>query len=105
MAQFDIYRNPIEEAREQYPYLLDIQSNLLNTLRTRAVVPLARNRQLPATQSGRLTPELIVNSQRLYMMTPNLVAVDLSELGRVVASLSEHRFDIIAAMDYLISGV
>ena len=39
MAQFDIHRNTAARA-EDFPYLLDIQSDLLDRLGTRLVVPL-----------------------------------------------------------------
>jgi len=39
--QFDIYRNPSSRMREQYPFVVDVQSDLLGSLATRMVVPLA----------------------------------------------------------------
>jgi toxin CcdB len=104
MAQFDVYRNPDEQDRSFVPYLLDIQSHLLENLRTRVVVPLAKQRISPAAQTTRFTPSFIVASQSVFMLTPNLYPIDTLQLGRVVTNLSEYRHDIIAAMDYLISG-
>ena len=40
MAQFKAYENPNKATRKTYPYLLDIQSNLLDDLRTTVVIPL-----------------------------------------------------------------
>jgi len=40
MAQFDVYRNAHPATRARVPYLLDVQSDLLETLATRVVVPL-----------------------------------------------------------------
>ena len=39
MAQFDVYRNPNAASRARIPYLLDVQSGLLDPLATRIVVP------------------------------------------------------------------
>lgn len=39
MARFDVYANPGEHARTT-PYLLDVQSDLLDGLESRVVVPL-----------------------------------------------------------------
>jgi toxin CcdB len=105
MAQFDVYRNPDEIDRAFVPYLMDIQSHLLDNLRTRVVVPLAKQRITPAAQASRFTPGFTVSGQSVFMLTPNLYPIDTAELGRVVTNLSERRHDIIAAMDYLISGV
>ena len=42
MAQFDVYRNPNPATRARIPYLLDVQSDLLEPLATRVVVPLCK---------------------------------------------------------------
>ena len=33
MAQFDVYPNPVEEMRDSHPYVVQIQSAFLNTVR------------------------------------------------------------------------
>ena len=40
MAQFNAYENPSKASKRAYPYLLDIQSNLLEDLSTTIVIPL-----------------------------------------------------------------
>ncbi|MDO8318030.1 CcdB family protein [Rhodoferax sp.] len=39
--QFDVYANPSPRMRDVYPYVVDVQSDLLSALATRMVVPLA----------------------------------------------------------------
>jgi len=41
MAQFDVCTNPNPASAKRIPYLLDVQSDLLSSLATRVVVPLA----------------------------------------------------------------
>jgi len=48
MPRFDVYRNNGEHA-EVTPYLLDVQSDLLQGLETRIVVPLRRRDRFPVT--------------------------------------------------------
>ena len=36
MAQFDVYRNPNPKTSSEIPYLLDIQTDLLDNLATRS---------------------------------------------------------------------
>jgi toxin CcdB len=51
MAQFTLYRNANRQTQGRYPFLLDIQSDFLNELKTRLVVPvikLAERNPLPA---------------------------------------------------------
>ena len=42
MAQFDVYENPNSESKEIYPFLLNVQADLLGVLDTTVVVPLCR---------------------------------------------------------------
>ena len=38
--QFDVYLNPSLRMSDQYPFVVDIQSDLLSALATRLVIPL-----------------------------------------------------------------
>jgi len=51
MAQFDVHRNLDARSRNTFPYLLDVQTGLLDVLSTRVVVPL----HLRPWQANRLT--------------------------------------------------
>ena len=42
VAQYDIYPNPSARSRDEIPYVVDVQSDLLAELRTRLVMPLSR---------------------------------------------------------------
>ena len=39
--QFDVYHNKNAASKGRFPYLLDVQTELLDSLETRVVVPLA----------------------------------------------------------------
>jgi len=41
MAQFDVHRNRDVHTRDLFPYLLDVQTDMLDRLATRVVAPLA----------------------------------------------------------------
>ena len=41
MAQFDVYANPSESAAHGIPYVVVVQSDLLDALATRMTIPLA----------------------------------------------------------------
>ena len=41
MAQFRVYENSNRATKQRIPYLLDIQSDLLDDLQTTVVIPLA----------------------------------------------------------------
>ncbi len=40
MAQYTVYENPSRASRKTFPFLLDIQADLLSDLRTTVVIPL-----------------------------------------------------------------
>ena len=53
----------------------------------------------------KLTPILAVQDQQYCMMTPQLAGINKRELGTEVEILTAHQHDIIAAIDFLLSGV
>lgn len=103
MSQFLVYRNPNKQTRSQVPYLLDLQAELLGGLNTRVVAPL-----LPASRARparHLNPVFEVEGRAVVLSTAELAGVPLAALGEEVASLREHRDEIIAALDFLFTGV
>jgi toxin CcdB len=105
MAQFDVYRNTNPASRARIPYLLDIQSDLLDSLATRVVVPLCKPGMLKGRLAERLNPVFEVEGRELAMLTPELAGVPAKALGAPVASLSDQRGAIVAALDLLITGI
>lgn len=105
MAQFSVYRNQNAATREQFPYLLNVQNDLLDTMQTCVVVPLASVTKIGYHAMSRLTPMLSVQANQYLMMTPQLAGIAKRELGEEVESLAEARLEIIAAIDFLLSGV
>ncbi|HLO77924.1 MAG TPA: CcdB family protein [Magnetospirillum sp.] len=103
MAQFDVYRNPVG-AMVNVPFVVDVQSDHLARMPTRVVVPLGRpDALLQAVR--RLNPVLDVDGESLILITEQASALPARVLGRKVASLAEHRNDIIAALDLLFNGI
>jgi toxin CcdB len=103
MAQFDVYENANPETKQTIPYLLDVQTELLGNLSTRAVVPL-----ITASAMGKaakyLNPQFKINKTAVVMSTAELAGVTVHILGEKVCSLKEQRNEIIAALDFLFTG-
>lgn len=104
MARFDVYPNPGAHASST-PYLLDVQSDLLDGLESRVVIPLRSldhfaKVQLPA----RLTPVLNIQGQDFLLETPKMGAVPLRVLKTPVGSLLVEQARITAALDFLFQG-
>lgn len=105
MAQFKAYENPNKATRKTYPYLLDIQSNLLDELRTTVVIPLS-----PASLAGKaaitkLCPILKIEGKNYVALTQQMAGVDRKILGKEAGDLSRYRSEIIAALNFVISGI
>lgn len=105
MSQFAVHKNVNARARASYPLLLDIQSDLLSDLHTRVVVPLTRQPALLRKPVTHLTPLLTVDGVSYLLLTPQLAGVAVKDIGEFVADLADQRESIVAAMDFLISGI
>jgi toxin CcdB len=97
MAQFDVYRLGDR-------LVVDCQSDLLNHIDSRFVVPLAPH-EFAAIAARRLNPSFDINGQTHIMVTQQAASVPRSELETAVASLADRSFEIIDAIDVLLSGV
>lgn len=105
MARFDIYPNPGQTKISDVPYLLDVQSDLLNDLDSRVVVPLRRvDRFDKVTLPQSLSPVFEIEGLTCFMETPKLAAVPAKILKAPIASLSEQRAAITASLDFLFQG-
>ncbi len=103
MGQFDVYENPNVETNQVNPYLLDIQADLLSSLKTRVVVPLVNIESVGKTIKH-LNPRFKVKQITVFMSTAELAGVPASFLGSKVASLKDRRDEIIPALDFLFTG-
>jgi CcdB protein. len=101
MAQFQAYHNE-RSSRDRVPYLLDVQSDLVQT-GTRLVVPLVRS-EVYGPRYSRVNPEVEVAGETLVAAVSDLVAVDERELRETVADLSAHRQILIDALDFIFTG-
>ena len=104
MARFDVYANPGSHAATT-PYLLDVQSDLLNGLDSRMVIPLRSLKHFPQVKlSAQLTPIFTIEGEACLLETPKMGAVPLRVLKSRVASLAEAQDEVPAAMDFLFQG-
>lgn len=98
-----VYRNPSKQTRARVPFLLVVQADLLSTLDSRAVVPLVAQKYMGQPLS-RLHPRFTVDNQTVVMATADIAAIPTRLLSELVADLTPHRAEILAALDYLITG-
>ena len=104
MAQFDVYANPSESAAHGIPYVVVVQSNLLDALATRMTIPLATV-EFAKKSPEKLCPVVTVNGQRMHALAHYTAPLPTRKLRQVVGNLAPHASTLIAAMDAVISGV
>ncbi len=104
MARFDVHRNS-GVSSGSVPFLLNIQSPLLDDLTTRIVVPLRRTDRIgPIPVPEALMPSLHIEGISCILDTPQLAAVPFRILGPVVANLEPDHEVIVRATDFLFQG-
>lgn len=104
MSQFSVHRNLNPDSSANVPLLLNVQSDLIESLATCVVVPLFPVSALQDKTIRTLTPVLEIGGSSYLAMTPQLAGVSRNLLGDVVADLSGKRAEIMAALDLLITG-
>lgn len=98
MAQFDVH-----ESRLGSELLLDCQSDLLDHFDTRFVIPLVPTQT--AQKLPRLHPVFEIGGKQHILATQLASAVGLEDLGPRVSTLADRRYDILNALDVLVTGV
>ena len=103
MAQFDIHPNPVGDMADAAPYVLDVQADHLSAMPTRLVAPLARLMDFQPVRN--LNPIVEIEGERFAVMVNLMATLPRMVLGAPVGSLAVHRKDIIAALDFLFTGI
>jgi toxin CcdB len=104
MAQFDVYLNQNEKTAPEIPFLLDLQTNLLDDLTSRVVAPLYTVTAF-GTPARHLNPQFTINQVDVVMSSAELAGVPVKILGEKIVNLEDRREGIIAALDFLFTGI
>ena len=101
--QFTVYRN--KGNARIYPYLLNVQSDIIGELNTRMVIPLLPLADFTGRPAQRLNPVITIEGGKYLALTHEMAAVRLAQLGEVVTDIQETRQVIKDAIDFLLDGV
>ena len=101
MAQFDVH--DYDGPNRSVAYLLDVQSDLLQGLASRVVVPLVRLDKF-GPPMRKLNPVFTIDGEDHVMATSEIAGMALKGLGRRVGSLGSHHHEIKGAIDFLHDG-
>lgn len=105
MPQFTLYANSNPRSKKTYPYFVDVQNDLLDDLNTRVVIPLVAANQLPGSAIDKLCPIVSWDGEQFVLLTHQMTSVPVSALKAPVASLEHIRDTIVAAIDFLVTGI
>ena len=104
MAQFDVFRNRNDESRAVIPYLLDAQAETFEPLATHLVIPLIK-KSAGVRLLGRLNLEVTIEGEKFFLSIPELAGVPFFNLGEKVDNVMRLRAEIIAGINFLITGL
>ena len=105
MSQFTLYQNPDKHTSEAYPYFVDVQNELLDSLSSRLVIPLTPVDLLDQKAPKNLCPIIHIDEGDFVILTHQMASVSTKLLRQPVNELSTFRDEIIAAIDFLITGI
>ena len=104
MAQFSIYTNTNPITKAIYPYIIDVQSPILDSLETCLVIPLSLKSRFNEKAIIHLTPVLLINSIEYLVLTPQIAAIQKKHIGTYIGDFAKYRNEIVYSIDFLITG-
>ena len=105
MKQFTLYKNENKRSKMAYPYFVSVQSDLLDDLNSRIVIPLSDAETLDNINAKKLCPIIKIDEERFVLLTHQMTSVPITALKKEVASLEHYRYDILGAIDLLLTGI
>jgi len=104
MAQYDVYTNTSSSAADGIPYVVVIQSDLLDALATRLTMPLAVLEVAHKVPTA-LCPVIMVKGKRLHALAHYAAPLPAKALRRPVDNVAAQASTLVSAMDAVLSGI
>lgn len=104
MAQYDVYANPSQSAAKGIPYVVVVQSDLLDALATRLTLPLAEF-DAAAKVPTALCPVVTVKGRRFHALAHYAAPLPAKVLRRPVDNVAAQASALVSAIDVVLSGV
>ena len=102
MAQFDVHRNASKKSSADFPYLLEVQSDLFNESSRVVVVPLILASTL-TNKDSTLNPEFDVEASGVALFPLDIASMNKNLLGDTIANVGADCDRIVAALDLLLA--
>jgi toxin CcdB len=104
MSQFDVYRNPDPGTQTRIPFVVVLQSDLLDAVENHVVAPLRLKQEQTIIPVVRLNPVVEIDGADYLVRVQDIATVPRRMLQQRVANLSAQREEILAALDFLFTG-
>jgi len=105
MEQFTLYKNENKNSKKAYPYFVDVQNDLLSDLNSRIVIPVSTQKALNNLNAKKLCPVIEIDGNTFVLLTHQITSVPCSILKQKVTTLEHYRYDILGAIDLLLTGI
>ena len=100
MAQFDVYENRNAVSAEQFPYLLEVQSDIFEDSRRAVYVPLVLASTLKKPDKV-LNPKFSVSDTPVRLFPLDIASASRSVTGARLTNLKSESDKVIASLDLL----
>lgn len=104
MPQYDVFTNPSRSASDGIPYVVVVQSGLLDALATRLTIPLAVLNSAAKVPTA-LCPVIMVKGKRLHALAHYAAPLPAKVLRRPVDNVAAQASALVSAMDVVLSGI
>jgi CcdB protein len=102
-TQFDIVENRHSQSKRHFPYLLVLQHDFLDDIKSVVVAPIRIAKGW--TGATKLAVPIEVAGEAHLVIMYSLAALDRSVIGSTVTNAIDHRDAIVRAYDIIISGI
>ena len=104
MAQYDVFVNPSSSVADGIPYVVVIQSDLLDALATRMTMPLSVL-EFAGKVPTALCPLIMVKGKRLHALAHFAAPLPAKALRRPVDNVAAQSSALVSAMDAVLSDI
>jgi toxin CcdB len=84
---------------------VDVQNPLFSNLNSRLVIPFVRYESLRKTDAERLCPIILIHGLKYVLLSHQMTSVPTTILQHEEMSLKDFRYEILGAIDMLITGI
>jgi len=105
MNRYSLYKNENKNSKKTYPFFVDVQSDLLESLNSRVVIPLSFDKSTNNTNAKNLCPVFDIEGKNYILLTHQMTSVPVSLLKKSTGSLEKYRYEILSAIDILLTGI